>query len=104
VRQLDAPAFLLGGDVRCDRGAETVRIDQFRGGCSDDAASRRSTSSLRPLLVETGSDRFHRHRASSRPAQGMQQRAGDESLADFGIGAGDEPGRVESLIFSHFLA
>jgi hypothetical protein len=43
------------------------------------------------VSIETGGDRFHRHSRHAGPPQGVQQRAGDESLADFGIGAGDEP-------------
>jgi hypothetical protein len=43
------------------------------------------------VSIKTGGDRFHRHSRHAAPPQGVQQRAGDESLADFGIGAGDEP-------------
>jgi ABC-type glutathione transport system ATPase component len=81
---------------------EAVRIDHSRGGCSDDAASRRSTSSLRPLSSKPAAIGFIAS-ALSPVRRSVQQRAGDEGLADFGIGAGDEPG-VRCSSFAHFLA
>jgi hypothetical protein len=42
-------------------------------------------------IDDAGGDRFHRQHRHAGATEGVQQRAGDESLADFGIGAGDEP-------------
>jgi hypothetical protein len=75
VRQLDAPAFLLGGDVRRDRGAEAVGIDQRprwlerRGGeqaLDVVVASRAHRNRRRPVSSPARSARFGARRAAAR--------------------------------------
>jgi hypothetical protein len=63
VRQFDAPAFLRGGDVRRDRGAETVGIDQFAVRLHRRRREQALDVLVASVLVETGGDRFHRHSA-----------------------------------------
>jgi hypothetical protein len=92
LRQVDAPAFFRGGDVRRNRGAETVGIDQR----SVPAASTTPRAGARrprcgPVASKPAATGFIATALTPLRRQGVQQRAGDESLADFGIGAGDEP-------------
>jgi len=56
VRQLDATAFLCGGDVRRDRSAESVGIDQRT--CGLDRRSREQAFDVlvATLLIETGGE------------------------------------------------
>ena len=92
-RQFDGPAFLFGGYMWRNRGAEAVGVDQRPWWLDRRGGEQALDVVVDPVLIETGGDRLHRHRAQPRSAQGVQQRAGDEGLADFGIGTGDEPGR-----------
>ena len=53
-----------------------------------------SVAALVPaLLVGTGGDRLHPHGLDAMALQVEEQGAGGDGFADFGIGAGDEPGR-----------
>jgi hypothetical protein len=95
--------------VRRDGRLEAVRIDQFPRRLQRRRGEQAVDVVVAPAVVEAGGDRLHRHRAQPGTAQRMQQCAGNEGLADFGIGPGDEPGglvwRVIRLhVLSHFLA
>jgi hypothetical protein len=93
------PAFLFGGDVRRNRGPEAVGIDQ-RARCRERGCREQTLDVLvDALLVEAGGDGFHRQGGHACPTESVQQRAGDEGLADFGVGAGDEPAACVFQLF-----
>ena len=67
-----------------------VGIDQFAWGHDARGGDQRLDVVVATMLVGSGRNRLHADGFHAQSFQREKQRAGDEGLADFGIGAGDE--------------
>ena len=90
---VDRAAFFGGGDVRRNRRVKEIGIDEFARRLDARCGNERFNVLVPALLVGTGGDRLHPHGLDAMALQVEEQGAGGEGFADFGIGAGDEPGR-----------
>ena len=90
--EVDGDALLGGSEVRGDGGAEAIGVDDFPG--KGDVAGGADVFDILVAAgrVGAGSHRLDPDCLQAALAGAVKQGAGDEGLADFGIGAGQEEG------------